>query len=458
VRPRLLVALTAAAAAVATLLVVVLPFVRFAYRSQSTHVALETAAALIAFLAAYLVFGRYRLSGLASDLALVAALALLAGNNLLFLVLPAVLDKTGSSSAWAPVAGGLLGAAALAASALAPPRRLRAPDRAAAWTLAACAASLAAIGLVVLALGDRLPAGIDPALAPVARPHFAGHWAVLAAQLAGAALFGAAALGFALRAERTGDELMRWFAAGATLAAAGRVNYFLFPSLYSEWVYTGDVFRLGFYLLLLAGAGLEIRAYWHRLAEAAALEERRRVARELHDGVIQELALIEVQARELSRQEGSATAAGLAKAAERALDESRRAVSALTRASDEPLRVALAKAAEEVAAQHGAQVKLSLASVQDVTPETYEALVRIVREAIRNAVRHGGATTVEVELVDGPGLQLRVTDDGRGFDTEAPRAGGFGLVSMRDRARSLGGELRVSSHPGAGCKLEVILP
>jgi signal transduction histidine kinase len=272
-------------------------------------------------------------------------------------------------------------------------------------------------------------------------------------------LFVAAAVGFTLRAERTGDELMGWFAAAATLAAAARVNYFLFPSLYSEWVYTGDVFRLGFYLLLLAGAGLEIRAYWHRLAEAAALEERRRVARELHDGVIQELALIEVQATALARgvDDGDG-AARLAKAAERALDESRRAVAALTRASDEPLRVALAKAAEEVAAQHGARVKLSLASVQDVSPEAYEALLRIVREAVRNAVRHGGATTVEVELVDGPGLQLRVTDDGQGFDPEAPRAGGFGLVSMRERARSLGGELRISSHPGAGCKLEVILP
>jgi signal transduction histidine kinase len=439
-------------------LVVVLPFVRFAYRSPTTHVALETAATLIALLAAYLVFGRYRQSELASDLALVAALALLAAHNLFFLTLPAILEGTGSFSTWAPVAGGLLGAAVLAGSALAPARRLRSPGRAAALTLGACAVALAVIGLLVFAFGEQLPRGIDPALSPAARPYFAGHWGVLAAQLAGAALFAAAAAGFTLRAERTADGLMRWFAAASVLAAAARVNYFLFPSLYSEWVYTGDVLRLGFYLLLLAGAGLEIRAYWRRLADAATLEERRRLARELHDGVIQELALIDVQARELALAGGGSPVADLAAAAERALDESRRAVAALTRATDEPLPLALAKAAEEVAARAGARVKLTLAAAPNVSPEAYEALLRILREAVRNAVRHGGAGTVEVELSNELGLRLRITDDGAGFDPEATRPGGFGLVSMRDRARALGGEFRISSRPGAGCEVEIMLP
>ena len=55
-------------------------------------------------------------------------------------------------------------------------------------------------------------------------------------------------------------------------------------------------------------------------------------------------------------------------------------------------------------------------------------------------------------------LGLRVIDDGGGFDPSLARPGAFGLVSMRDRARSLGGELRIKSSPGAGCELEVILP
>jgi signal transduction histidine kinase len=438
----------------------VLPFVSFAYRSPPTHVALETSAALIATLAAYLVFGRYRQSGRLNDLALIAAFSLIAANNLLFLTIPAVSGGGPKFSTWAPLAGGLLGAITIAVAAFAPARRLQRPDRAAALALGLCAGSLAIIGLIVLAIGERLPMGVDPDLAPpnAVQPQLVGHWAVLAAQLAGAVLFAAATIGFARRAERTRDGLMIWLGAAAALAAAARVNYFLFPSLYSEWVYTGDFFRLGFYLLLLAGAGLEIRAYWRRLAEAARHEERRRVARDLHDGVIQELALIEVQARQLAREGADPVAADLATAAERALDESRRAVAALTRSADEPLETALAKAAEEVATRAGARVRLELGEVRGVSPQVYEALLRILREAVRNAVRHGGAGMIEVELQNGRGLRMRVTDDGSGFDPALERPGGFGLVSMRERAQSLGGDLDVSSRPGEGCEIKVVIP
>jgi signal transduction histidine kinase len=437
----------------------VLPFVSFAYRSPPSHVALETSAALIATLAAYLVFGRYRQSGRLNDLMLVAALSLIAANNLLFLTVPAVSGGGAAFSTWAPVGGGLLGALSLACSAFAPGRRIRRPGRAAVVTLALCAGALVAIGVTVLALGDGLPVGLDRRAAPDVRdPHLVGHWALLAAQLAGAVLFVVAAAGFARRAERTRDSLMVWLGAAAVLAAAARVNYFLFPSLYSEWVYTGDFFRLGFYLLLLAGAGLEIRAYWRRLAEAARREERRRVARDLHDGVIQELALIEVQARELAGAGGDPVAGDLAAAAERALDESRRAVAALTRSADESLGTALAKAAEEVAARAGARVKLDLGPVSGVAPQTYEALLRILREAVRNAVRHGGAETIEVELRNGRGLHLRVSDDGSGFDPALLRPGGFGLVSMRERAQALGGDVDVRSKPGEGCEVKVVIP
>jgi Signal transduction histidine kinase len=97
-----------------------------------------------------------------------------------------------------------------------------------------------------------------------------------------------------------------------------------------------------------------------------------------------------------------------------------------------------------------------------VTPEVREALVRIAREAVTNAARHGDAGLVRVELENGTGIKLRIVDDGRGFDAAAAtrqrRSGGFGLVSMSERARAVGGVLHVASERGAGTTVEVELP
>src|SRR5439155_19931449 len=114
-------------------------------------------------------------------------------------------------------------------------------------------------------------------------PHPVGAHPLLAAQLACMVLFAVAAVGFARRAEQSGDELMKWLAPSAALAAIARANYSLFPSLYTQWVYVGDVPRFAAYLLLLGGAVREIARYQRSMAEVATLDERRRIARELHD-------------------------------------------------------------------------------------------------------------------------------------------------------------------------------
>jgi signal transduction histidine kinase len=142
--------------------------------------------------------------------------------------------------------------------------------------------------------------------------------------------------------------------------------------------------------------------------------------------------------------------------AARALDESRRAIAALTEPVDRPLDAALAQAAQDVAAREGTRVALALARDVRVPPGTREALVRIAGEAITNAARHGCADLVRIELENGDAIRLRVADTGRGFDPSAPSRG-FGLVSMRERAQSLGGEFRVTSRPGKGTEVEVIV-
>ena len=148
----------------------------------------------------------------------------------------------------------------------------------------------------------------------------------------------------------------------------------------------------------------------------------------------------------------------LAAAAERALDESRRAIAALTRPVDEPLEVALVQAAEEVAARVGVQLRIEVGRGAQVSPDEREALIRIVREAITNAGRHGGAENVSVELSNGNGTFLRIMDDGSGFNPRHTRVGGFGLVSMTERAHALVGELKLSSGAGEGTRIEVRLP
>jgi signal transduction histidine kinase len=463
VRPRFALLAALAIGAGATILIAGLPFIKFAYRNPSLHVAVEVVATFVALLAAYLLYGRYREGRALQDLVLICALALLGGKNLVFEALPAAAAaKQNDFLTWAPLIGGVLGSALFAASAFLPDRKLRRPQRAAALSLAACAGALAVVAGAVAAARGYLPLGIDPTLSPEAsfRPRIVGNSGVLVLQLVVMALFFAAALGFTRRAERSGDELMTWLAVGAALAAFARFNYFLFPSIYSEWVYMGDVLRLQFWLVVLVGLFREIGTYWRRLTSAATLEMRGRLARDIHDGLAQELAFIAAHARQLSRASGprDELAEHLASAAERALDESRSAIDVLTLPLDERVDVAVARAAEDVAGRVGVPVRLDLAHRVDVSQPTREALVRIVREAVTNAARHGHASRVRVALdFDDRVVRLRVVDDGVGFEPDGV-AGGFGLRSMRDRARELGGETQIASEPGRGTEVAVEVP
>jgi signal transduction histidine kinase len=453
-RPALVVAAVAALGGGAVTVAVSLsPWLRFAYRSPSLHVAIETAASLIAVFAALLVAGRARIGGRLGDVLLATALALFAATNLVFAAVPRLLDatETPALSTWAPLAVRLEAAALFALAALLPAIRMRRLRSAVLGAALAGFASFAGIGAAALALGDRLPEALDRELSPAASSGalVAGHPALLGSQIVGAALFAAAAVGFA---RASGSPLLTWLAPAAALLAIARVNYLLFPSIYSDWIYTGDLFRLGAYVLVLVGATLELRGYWATLAEAAVFEERRRLARDLHDGVAQELAFIVREAHgALPRHE-------LASSAERALDEARRALAALTRSADEPLERAIGRAVEEVAARAGGRVQLELEGGLAVSSETRETLVRIAREAVANAVRHGGGAPVVVELSGPDPMRLRVADDGVGFDPAARRSSGHGLTSMKERAASIGAAISVVSTRGSGTEVTVVVP
>ena len=459
--PRFLTVLAADVAGGLTTLIMVLPFVHFAYRSAPLHATIETANGMIALLAAFLVLGRFRRTARSEDLALSVALGFLALANFVFSAAPWALFSidTMRFSAWTSLVGTLTGAVVLAFASFMPSRRLRHPRQVESIALATGLAAYAGAALLFGMFASRLPLGFGPGTSPPNGVEFVGSHALLLMQGVAAVFFMVAAIGFTRRSERTGDELMVWLAASAALASFARLNYALFPSLYTEWVYVGDALRMGAFLLMLGGAAREIHHYQQRLAEAAAMEERRRIARELHDGLAQELAFVAAQGRSLSRMPDAIEIKYLAAAAERALDESRRAIALLTHPPDEPLDVALVQTVEELVARAGGRVRFDVEKGIDVPPQTREALLRIVREAVTNASRHGGADAITVELENTNGVRLRIADDGIGFDpADLREEGGFGLTTMHARTRAIGGRLRIAPLSEGGTEVEVVIP
>ena len=93
----------------------------------------------------------------------------------------------------------------------------------------------------------------------------------------------------------------------------------------------------------------------------------------------------------------------------------------------------------------------------DAPPDVVENVLRIVREAVTNAARHGHAPSITLRGWRDEALHVVVEDDGAGFDPEAVTRG-FGLVSMRERAAALHGSLDLRSAPGRGTRVEVTLP
>jgi signal transduction histidine kinase len=288
-----------------------------------------------------------------------------------------------------------------------------------------------------------------------------GHPLVLFVQILGGVLYAVAAIAFTRKAVRTGDELMRWLGAGCVLGSVARVHYVVFPSLWSDQVHTGDLLRLGSYLLMLVGAVREIRVYWELRTRAAVQEDRRRMARDLHDGLTQELAYIWAQSRALAAHPGDpATVERIGGAAGRALDEARRAITALTRPVDEPFDELLQRIVDDMVVRYDVKIVTAFDPAVHVEPAQAEALMRITGEAVRNAVRHGAAQRIEITL-DAEPVCLAIHDDGHGFSPElegGPHSSGFGITSMRERAEAIGADFAITSEPGVRTTVRVSNP
>ncbi|MCK0112743.1 sensor histidine kinase [Ornithinimicrobium sp. F0845] len=208
--------------------------------------------------------------------------------------------------------------------------------------------------------------------------------------------------------------------------------------------------------------------------ESGALAERTRLSRDIHDTLAQGFSSILLLARAGEHQQDPAELHTLLRRIEETagdnLEESRRVVNALTPAALEGsgLSAALSRLVESMSSESGIVADFTvdgpeapLATAQEV------ALLRVAQSALANVRQHSGASRVMVTLTTAPDqVRLDVADDGVGFDAAAwedaaplpaPR-GGYGLRSMRDRLRDLGGDLVVESAPGDGTVLGAHLP
>jgi signal transduction histidine kinase len=265
---------------------------------------------------------------------------------------------------------------------------------------------------------------------------------------------------------------------GLIVAAFSQVYVAIHPGTYATLVTTGDFLRVAFYTLLLLAIAVESREDVRALRRAneelvhlreadvarATAEERARLAREIHDGMSQELWLARLkQGRLLQTADLGADARGLASevatAIESALAEARQAIMALRPAEGATFTQVLERYVEDFADRFGIPADCACDPSLEQLPARVQAeLLRIVQEALNNVRKHADATRVRVQASAGEaGLRLTVVDNGRGFRVDEP-ATGYGLRSMRERAALIGARVVVESQPQGGTRVVVELP
>ena len=192
--------------------------------------------------------------------------------------------------------------------------------------------------------------------------------------------------------------------------------------------------------------------------------ERARIARELHDDINQQLAILAIELDRLRVDQLQVhTAKLLSRAMETAegISESVRALS--HRLHPSRLQLIGIVAAIDSLRRDLSPPHLSIAFSHRGIPAEIDqqialCLFRVAQEALGNAVKHSGAGHVAVDLTGGPsGVALTITDDGKGFDVDLPN-GGLGLISMRERVESVGGVLEIHAAPASGTRLSVTVP
>jgi PAS domain S-box-containing protein len=199
----------------------------------------------------------------------------------------------------------------------------------------------------------------------------------------------------------------------------------------------------------------------------AGAAERERLARELHDGLAQDLWLAKLKATRLAAQpnlgpEARALTDEVNAAVDAGLAEAREAVATLRApdATNGSLRELLSRTLGDFEDRFGLTVEFDCGADLPALSSRAEAeTLRIVGEALTNVRRHADATLVRVRARDEDGgLALEIRDNGRGFDPASVGDGRFGLAGMRERAAQMGAEIKIESAPSMGTRVRLVVP
>ena len=272
----------------------------------------------------------------------------------------------------------------------------------------------------------------------------------------------------------------------ASLLAVLAFDYFLVPPLYTFVVSKfEDLLTLSVFLATAVitsqlasaqrrsaeearGRERETRLLYEQAQELAALQERQRLARELHDSVSQALYGISLWAHTVREalessepEQAEAAIEDVLTLAEAGLAEMHALIFELRPESleTEGLVAALTKQVEALRARYKLTVEAELVDEPDLSLEKKEALYRIAQEALHNIVKHARASNVVLRLArQERGVFLEVCDNGKGFDPTGPFPGHLGVRSMRERVTKIDGTLTIESAAGQGTCIRVRVP
>ncbi|HSD50383.1 MAG TPA: HAMP domain-containing protein, partial [Candidatus Methylomirabilis sp.] len=222
-----------------------------------------------------------------------------------------------------------------------------------------------------------------------------------------------------------------------------------------------------------AAIAIEKARLYEEVRSLATLEERERIAREMHDGLAQALGLLHLKLRGAERHLASGDQQQIADAlremttiSARAYEEVRQSIFGLRTMVSRGLGLipTLTEYLHEFSAQNGIGVEFEMADGRPIhlSPASEVQLIRIIQEALANIRKHAGASHAWVRLQrQDPWVRVTIEDDGQGFDPVtlgSPDRLHFGLQTMRERAEALGGKLEIDTAPGRGTRVVATLP
>jgi signal transduction histidine kinase len=482
---------------VGTVLFAVNTSLRFALYAPELDIAVHALGTFVCLTAAALSFARSREQGGSENLLQASAFLVLAAANLANAIvvitradeaLGLTLAEPGQLPLYFWAAARLSMAGLLAAGAF---PALASRVDAERWPRVVLLLPTALIALMVGGLWlarDMVPVLVDPAtLRQLVDESFSAapspgiNPGILVLDGSAAVLLALGAFGYARSPRGTHGIPREYLVVGLVFATFSQIHFVLYPAVFSGLVSSGDALRIAFYVILVAGihAGTraDLQALHHansRLRSLAAAEadrstiaERARLARELHDGLAQDLWTAKLEFDRLSdhiedpRPETAAQMTKVRHAIDAAAAEARDAVATLRTGFDAGLSFAdeLPRRLDAFADQTGYLVDLELDPAASRLPGVFAAdVLRIVDEALHNVHKHADATRIRLRVaqVDGQ-LQVTIVDNGRGF-SETDAANGHGLTGMRERAELLGGRLEIHSGPGDGTAVRLVIP